>query len=161
MLPTGAFCGVDVKFPYPEQISECMSLDKIGCANVKKNCQWYEPTGTPATDEKCGLKCIYQAAAIKSGVAGADAVCTGIEKDNCANVEQCQWITPTTPACEAPAPDTGNEPSKELNKCTHMESFNSNKTVVAACAKMDETACFTSMLTFINKNDNNLECIYN
>jgi hypothetical protein len=142
MLPKGEFCGVDVKLPYPETITQCMEFDKAGCAKIG-TCEWYVPDGyVPPKDEKCSLKCEEQANAENSKVAGSTNVCQDIPKDRCSNVAQCRWETPTTPACPKPV-----KPSTDLNKCTHTKAFNYEKAMVDNCAKMDQTQCFTNMWT--------------
>jgi len=141
------------------------------------------PSTPDLTQDHCELKSTFKQIAASSGVTGAGGVCYGVPKNNCLNVDQCEWIivTPvedptnstnttdsntnsTTPVDPTPIkPSTPVVlPSEEVGKCTHTTPFNENKTITDLCAKMEEKECLESMFADSLKDKKNPpRCVFN
>lgn len=68
-LPTSAFCGPSISYPYVDVIPQCAAHDVETACATEQVCQWYENDNTLPLDQQdhCALKAIYETAAASSG----------------------------------------------------------------------------------------------
>lgn len=163
MLPTAAFCTPATKYPYPSLIPLCLNEPEDAC-NTNQQCQWFNPDAPTGPADHCALKQIYREAAATSGTQGADQVCYGHDQVACGNINECEWIlvNATTGTNNTDGTDGTNttdgtngtdgtgtaffqDPSTEMNVCTHPLQFSHNESVVDMCANANQSRCIALM----------------